>query len=81
MARFPAGNIISVLNHLVSEEVLLGFSTNFFRQTDPDWIPEVKIDVPRAVSRADLNRAIKQILETAGRGEDDMIITTKRWDE
>jgi hypothetical protein len=65
----------------VSEEVLLGFSTNFFRQTDPDWIPEVKIDVPRAVSRADLNRAIKQILETAGRGEDDMIITTKRWDE
>jgi hypothetical protein len=37
--------------------------------------------VPRAVSRADLNRAIKQILETAGRGEDDMIITTKRWDE
>jgi hypothetical protein len=30
MARFPAGNIISVLNHLVSEEVLLGFSTNFF---------------------------------------------------
>ena len=46
MARFPSGKVISVLNHLTSEEVLLGFRSNFFQQNAPGWIPEGDIEVP-----------------------------------
>jgi hypothetical protein len=81
MAGFPSGKVILVLNHLVSEEVFLGFSTNFFRQSGSGWIPQVKIDVPQAVSKATLNHALKQIHEAAGLDEGDMILTIKRWDE
>ena len=80
-AKFPSGEVISVLNHLISEEVLLGFRTNFFREADAGWIPEVMIDVPQAVSKATLNKAIRQVLEAAGATQGDMIITIKRWAE
>ncbi len=79
MARFPSGKVISVLNHLTSEEVLLGFRSNFFQQHAPGWIPEVHIEVSQAVSKGTLNQATKQILDAAGLSEGDMIITVKRW--
>lgn len=79
MARFPSGKVISVLNHLTSEEVLLGFRSNFFQQNAPGWIPEVDIEVPQAVSRGTLNKAIQQIREAAGLGESEMIINVNRW--
>jgi hypothetical protein len=81
MARFPSGKVISVLNHLVSEEVFLGFSTNFFSQSSPGWIPQVKIDLPKYVGQATLNDAIEQIHTAAGCEEGDIVLTFRRWDE
>ena len=53
-AEFLSSTVISVMNHLVSEEVFLGFRTSFSRQGSENWLPEVTIDVSQAVGKATL---------------------------
>ena len=80
-AEFLSSTVISVMNHLISEEVFLGFRTNFSRQGSENWLPEVTIDVSQAVGKATLKAAIRQVREAAALNEAEMVITLKRWAE
>ena len=80
-AEFLSSTVISVMKHLISEEVFLGFHTNFSRQGSENWLPEVTIDVSQAVGKATLKAAIRQVREAAGLNEAEMVITLKRWAE
>ena len=80
-AEFLRSTVISVMNHLISEEVFLGFRTNFSQQGSENWLPEVTIDVSQAVGKATLKAAIRQVREATGLNEAEMVITLKRWAE
>ncbi len=80
-AELLSSTVISVLNHLISEEVFLGFRTNFSRQGLENWLPEVTIDVSQAVGKGTLKAAIRQVREAAGLNEAEMVVTLKRWAE
>ena len=80
-AEFLSSTVISVMNHLISEEVFLGFRTNFSQQGSENWVPEVTIDVSQTVGKATLKAAIRQVREAAGLNEAEMVITLKRWAE
>ena len=78
---FSSIKVISVMNHLISEEVFLGFRTNFSRQGLESWLPEVTIDVSQAVGKATLKAAISQVREAVGLNGAEMVITLRRWSE
>jgi len=78
---FSSIKVITVMNHLISEEVFLGFRTNFSRQGLENWLPEVIIDVSQAVGKATLKAAISQVRDAAALKEAEMVITLKRWAE